>query len=192
MRFPRITNVLAIAALGMAALAMSQRPLSPAVVATVDIERIFQEIESGAAADQELQELYDDLERQFKDRRDAISLLQEDLPLYVPGTPDYQKIEQEITRKAFELRAFEQFATRKKDFANAQALLDLYQEIRDEIAAIAGEFDYDIVFVDDSIVPLPQSASEQETMRQISARRMLFTNKRLDITDLVVERLNRP
>ena len=53
------------------------------------------------------------------------------------------------------------------------------------------EQSYDFVIVDDSVVRLPTDVSEAETMRQISARRLLYTDPRVDITRDVIEWMNR-
>ena len=49
---------------------------------------------------------------------------------------------------------------------------------------------YDIVLVDDTVAELPEDTTEAETMRQISARRMLYANPQVDISDELIVRMN--
>ena len=65
----------------------------------------------------------------------------------------------------------------------SRTLHGLYVKIRNAVRDISGSGGYDIVFVDDTVVRLPTDVSEAEMWRQISARRMLHTNPRIDITD---------
>jgi hypothetical protein len=55
---------------------------------------------------------------------------------------------------------------------------------------MAEQNQYDIVFVDDSIAALPENTTESEMMRQISARRMLYSSPRIDITDFMIAQMN--
>ncbi|HVP74364.1 MAG TPA: hypothetical protein VMS30_11540, partial [Phycisphaerales bacterium] len=61
--------------------------------------------------------------------------------------------------------------------------------IRKAAEAVAMERGYKVVFVDDSIAPIPAGTSEEMT-RQISARRMVYTSSDVDITDEMIKRMN--
>ena len=54
---------------------------------------------------------------------------------------------------------------------------------------MAVESGYDIVFVDDSVVEMV-TGTEVEVRRQISARRMLYANPEIDLTEELVTRMN--
>jgi Skp family chaperone for outer membrane proteins len=165
-------------------------PVAPAIVATVDLERIFVNLEARGAADAALTKLADELDAAGQKQRDAIELLRQDLEFFPPASKKYQETSQEIAKLSFKLKAYLDFAVRKLDSAKSKSLRQLYADIKTAIEEEAKDKGYDLVVVDDSIVKLPADASEQETMRQISGRRLLYSTSQIDITEDVVARMN--
>jgi len=165
-------------------------PLSPAVVATVNIEEIFRGLNERAAADTSLLELAEELDAKGVQMREEIELLGQDLELYPVGSKQYQQATEEIARKTYRLQAYREFAMRKLEVEKSRTLHGLYLKIRTAVGEMSGPSGYDIVFVDDTVVGLPTDVTEAEMWRQISARRMLFTNPRIDVTDHLLEYMN--
>ncbi len=169
----------------------SAAPVEPAVVASVNLEEIFVGLAYRSAADVELIRFAEDLDGQGDGKREEIEMLAQDLELFPPGSPQYLSASQDIAKRTFELQAFLDFAVRKLDLRKARTLWTIYDNIKKTVAALAEDQGYDYVIVDDSVVRLPTDVSEAETMRQISARRLLYTDPRVDITRDVIERMNR-
>lgn len=165
-------------------------PAQPAVIATVDLEAVFRGLNERGDADVYLKGLAEQLEADGQRRRDEIELLGQDLELYSPASKQYQDVQQQLAEKGFQLQAYLDFAGRKIDAAKSRTLRRIYDGIKEAIREIAREHGYDVVFVDDSVVTLPTDTGEAETMRQISARRMLYTNAEIDITQDVIARMN--
>ncbi|MDY7108806.1 MAG: OmpH family outer membrane protein [Planctomycetota bacterium] len=163
----------------------------PAVVATVNIERLFQNLDERSAADTRLTALAEELDAETQRRQEEIERLNEELEIYAPGSQQHRELNEQIALKGYQLQAFLDFAMRKLDNEKSKFFRGLYDRIKQAVAATASENGYDVVFVDDSIVDLPRSATEEEMKRQISARRMLFATNQIDITDQLVERMNR-
>lgn len=169
----------------------NRAPTAPAVIATVDLERVFQGLDERKAADDRLTKLAGELDRKGQEKRKEVNLLSEDLELFAPGTPQFQQTSAELAEKGYRLKAYLDFAVRKLDAAKSRTLHELYEDrIKPVVAEIAQENGYDLVVVDDSIVGLPTDASESEMMRQISARRLLWSNPLMDITDDIIARMN--
>ena len=141
--------------------------------------------------DAELILLAESLDGQGDGKREEIEMLAQDLELFPPGSPQYQSASQDIAKRTFELQAFLDFTVRKLDLRKARTLRTIYGDIKNSVAAIAEDQSYDFVIVNDSVVTLPTDVSEAETMRQISARRLLYANSQVDITRDVIERMNR-
>jgi Skp family chaperone for outer membrane proteins len=123
-------------------------------------------------------------------RPDGIELLRQDLDLYAPGSKQYEETAQTIARRTFKLQAYLDFAVRKLDAEKAKTLRSIYDRIKGVAEEMALEGGYDLVVVDDSIVDLPAELTETETMRQISARRLLYTNSSIEVTEALIERMN--
>jgi Skp family chaperone for outer membrane proteins len=165
-------------------------PSAPTVVASLNLETVFQGLEERAAADAKLTALAEGYDAEGQKRRDEIELLRQDLDLYAPGSPQFHEASQDVGRKGFELQAYLDFAVRKLDAEKSRSLRDIYASLKEAVESVANDNGYDVVFVDDSVVDLPANASETETMRQISARRMLYTSDVIDITQEVIARMN--
>jgi Skp family chaperone for outer membrane proteins len=172
----------------------AHRPASsapPTIVATVNIERLFQNLDERSAADTRLTRLAEELDAETQRRQEEIERLNEELEIYAPGSRQHRELNEQIALKGYQLQAYLDFAMRKLDSEKSKFFRGLYDRIKQAVAAAAAENGYDVVFVDDSIVDLPRDATEQEMKRQISARRMLFATNQIDITDQLVGRMNR-
>ena len=162
----------------------------PAVIATVNIELLFEKLEERAAADTRLTEMAKGLDDEAAEKRKTIEEFREEMDMFPPGSEAHREAQAQWTLKSYELQAFLDFAVRKIDVEKSKTLRSIYDKMNTTMAAMALENGYDIVFVDDSIVELPQAATESEMMRQISARRMLYSSPQIDITNDVIVRMN--
>jgi len=163
--------------------------LKPAVVATVDLERVFNRIDERQEADTELTELANDLQKNIDAKVRRINALEEELEVYEQGSDKHQETLEELSLLSLEYQADVEWSRQMIEFQRAVNLRRIYSSIREFMETEANERGIDIVFVDDTVVELPPG-DEEETTRQISARRMLYTNPAIDITDEVIQRMN--
>jgi Skp family chaperone for outer membrane proteins len=171
--------------------APSAAAIEPAVVVTINIETVFQGLAERGAADAQLQELADRLDAGADERREAIQLLSDDLEnVLPPGSEAYKNAQRDLTRQTYELNAYIEYALARLEREKADVLRGIYARIKQSAQALAQANGYDIVFVDDSVSGLPDAATEREMSRQISARRMLYVNTRLDVTQELIGRMN--
>jgi Skp family chaperone for outer membrane proteins len=164
-------------------------PTKPTIIATFDLERTFNDIDQKKAAFDELAKLGQDLETKRQEAAKKIQDMDADLKDHVPGGQRYREILDQLSAAAREHRATTEFYKVKLDVERARAIKRIYLDIREAVEDIAKENGYGVVFVDDSITEIPDSA-EEEMRRQISARRMAYTSDELDITDALIERMN--
>jgi Skp family chaperone for outer membrane proteins len=196
--YPKHINWLAAALLVvMASLVVVQarafntmQQLPPAVIATVNLEEVFSGLSEYVDANDRLQALGDNLDAERERRRDQITMLEEERELYAPGSEKQQETDETIALRSYQLQAYIEWAGRKLEIEKARVLRELYENIKVAISEMADENGYDVVFVDDTVVEIQRTGTEQETMRQISARRMLYTNNAIDITQAVIDRMN--
>jgi Skp family chaperone for outer membrane proteins len=164
--------------------------LQPSVIATVNIEQLFNGLAERAAEDARIVQLAEKLQGEDKARNDEIELTKQDLDLYREGSDEYTQTQQKIMELTIRRRSHLDYANARVDRERSRMLAGLYNQIKKVLDDLSDEFGYDIVFVDDSVVELPTNVPETEMMRQISARRMLYTNPAIDITEDVVARMN--
>jgi Skp family chaperone for outer membrane proteins len=163
--------------------------LKPAVIATVDLEKIFNRLDEREHADTELANLANDLQKNIDAIVRRINALEEELEVYDRGSDKYQETLEKLSLLSLEYQADVEWSRQMIEFQRAVILRRIYSSIRTFMETEASARGIDIVFVDDTVVDLPPG-DEEETTRQISARRMLYTNPAIDITDEVIRRMN--
>ncbi len=161
----------------------------PVVVATIDMDRLFDNIDAAQAIDAKVVRVKAELAARLDVAKAEFKELQEDLESFAPGTPAHDHAADTARAKAGELRALEAFAEHKMQAAQGEGFRDLYVVVKQVAAEVAGEQGIDIVFVDDASMAI-RATDLQGTMQQISARRMLFANAALDLTDVLTQRVN--
>ena len=189
------TYAIAFAALAISSAflagAPASRPPVPAVgtVATVDLERLFSNLDEKGAANIRLRALADDLQKEIAAQSRDIELLKQNLDLFPADSEQYQQAEEKLLEATVKLESFVEFGRRKIEFQKGVTLERLYTSIKEAARLLAEREGYAVVVVDDSIVDL-QSGMEDEMMGQISARRMLYASPQGDITDALIMQMN--
>jgi Skp family chaperone for outer membrane proteins len=164
-------------------------PTQPAVIATFDLERTFNSLSEKHAADQALQKQADEMQVKGDEQSKAIKQMQADLEVLQPGTAKHRELSDKIAQATMDFRAYVEYCKAKLDSDRAKTMKRIYLNIRKAAGEIAEQNHYAIVFVDDSIANIPQ-ANEEETNRQISARRMVYTSAEIDVTDQIIHYMN--
>ena len=170
--------------------AMRPLPTQPSVVGTVNLETLFNDLDEREVVDERVKGIATKLEEEANLLRENVQLLESDLGLLSPGTPEHLETEESLVRESGRLKAFIDYAAVKLDRLESSYLRELYEKIKAGAGELAMEHGIDIVFVDDSIVDLPLEAQAKEMMRQISARRTLYTNEGIDVTEELMMRMN--
>lgn len=163
----------------------------PTAAATVNIETVFESVNQRSDADSELKALAEKLDEEGDRRREEIDRLREDQDIFPPGSAQHDETRNAIARKSYELNAYLDFAMRKLEVEKARKLREIYRELKTAVRIIAEERGLDFVYLDETVADLPTDVSEVETWRQISARRMLYANPEVDITNEVISLMNR-
>jgi Skp family chaperone for outer membrane proteins len=183
------TRTIAIG-LGIAALvAAAAFPDRPAKVATVDIERIFKQIDEQKSVEAEVKRLGERMAAE-KDRLSReLQDLNAELESYKPGSQPYNETLQKVEGAIGAMSAQDQFGQLKVEAERANAMRTMYAHIRDATAAVAKEAGIDYVLVNDSIPPIEPSGFVKTT-QQLAMRRVMYAAADMDITDTVIARAN--
>lgn len=163
--------------------------MPPAVIAAVNIERVFEGLNQKIQADADLQNAMNVFQAEIDERRNKMTQLSEEILDYPPGSDMYNEAVAVLTRASANLQAYSEYSRTQLEKDQNLMLHQLYVDIRAAAKSLALESGYDMVLVDDSAVELP-SITDANISQQISARRMLFTNPTIDITDELITRMN--
>ena len=165
------------------------RPEKPAVVACVDLERVYAGLDQHKAGENRL----NDLLKSEAAKRDALvsetQSLQAELENFTPDSPGFNETARKLTDTAGRLRVFEEFLKRKMEFERAQLVRATYAAVKASLADLCKAQGVDIVFMDDATPPFDKNDPRPIT-QQISGRRMLWFNPALDMTDDLIKSMN--
>jgi Skp family chaperone for outer membrane proteins len=176
--------------MGYQSLAMRpQETMLPAVVATVDLEKVFNSLTEKSACDEAMKRVGDQLFAERERKADQLKQMEADLGDLAPAGPKFKELQDQTLLEAERLRAYNDYMAAKLDAERSKTLKRLYLNIRKAVDQMAQSNGYDIVLVNDSIAEIPAGNSEDMT-RQISARRVLFAGSRVDITITVITYMN--
>lgn len=195
----RLTIPLALA-LAAAALAgyqaLAQRAQAPAapIVATVQMEKLFDGLDQRADAKAEVAALEAQLTREQKSKADSIDALESELENVV----DEQRREEltdQIALEKIKFKFWQQAANSELEVEKALRLQYLYTSIKEAIRQLAGDAGYDMVILDDSADELPfdrdtRVPAQMQVLQQITSRKILYLNGALDITEDLIIRMN--
>lgn len=179
-----------VAVVGYQAGASRPAAIEPARIATVDIQFVFQGLNRRQAADDRLVALATELDEEATGLKEEIEALNNDLEIFPAGSAKHQELLEQIGRVSFDLSAHLEFASQKLDREKARTLRVIYADIKSAVAAWSRQNGVDLVVVNDAVVPVPRDASENETMRQISARRLLYSDSVIDISREMINFMN--
>lgn len=192
----RLTNALILAAalsatlfLGYGASAVRNVAPKPVAVATVDLERIFENLRELSAEQGRLQNVGKQMDVENESRFNKLKQMQEEFDLTPKDSPRLTQIEEALVNATIEYQAWKEFQLRRIDREKALVLEKVYNSVKRSLAAYAQQHGYDVVMLNDSIKPLVRG-TEQSVQQQISARRLLYTNPALDITGEVLTKMN--
>jgi Skp family chaperone for outer membrane proteins len=181
--------IVAALLLGPASAGWLGLPAHPAVIGSVDLEKVFNEIDRRAEAEAELEVLAE----QFRQQREALRLDAEqakmDLDMLVPGTDKYAEAEDVWTQAVLDYRASVEFSKAKLDAMRAKARTTIYQAIVDEAARFAAANGIDFVLADDSGIDLMEG-TDLQVVQQMSLRRLVYANPSCDVTDDLIAWIN--
>ncbi len=158
-------------------------------IAVLDVARVFEAYEMTrdleAAFDERRREAANEAER----RRGNIEQMRRALAAFDPESEDFARREQELVQAEVEFQVWSAMQERTLKNDHKRWLKHIYRRTQDTIAEIAGERDIDLVLTYDA---LTEDAPDSAALRQqILLQKVIFHDEKIDITDAVLQRLNK-
>lgn len=189
----RVLTVACLAVIGVTSLATAlamRLPKTPTTVAVVDLEVVYDKLDQHKASEGMLNAMVDQLAAEIQKREQELKMIQLELQTsFTPQSQGYIQAQANAEAAIGRLRAYQDFAKVKTERESERLLKGTYDEVKAACAAIAKENGIQLVLLDDA-TPVFAATDPRPMMQQISARRSLFVDPSLDITTLVVERMN--
>jgi len=184
-------KILAVAAAvpALALLWAMARPSKPAVVACVELVRVFESLDQYKAGKNRIMEMMkEELAKSSVIQQEA-QALQAELDNYKPDTPGFHETGRKITEKMSSLMVREQFLKAKEANEFEMLVRDTYLAVKASLGGFCKTNGIDIVLVDDASAPF-SSEDRRPIFEQISGRRIVWFDPALDVTDDLIKSMN--
>jgi len=164
-------------------------PLRPTVMAFVDIQSIFNSLEERAQMFSDAEAFAEDLQEDIITRRHKITDIDSEIELYKDGSEKRKELEQKQKLDSLAYNVFVECCEGKLKRFEARGIRSMYDNIRAAAEKLSKENGWDVVFVNDAAVKLPDG-DNPNIMGEISSRRVLYANIEFDVTDQLIEYMN--
>ena len=164
-------------------------PMPPAVIGVVDLEKVYNNLNSRSELVTRIEDMQSKMAEDASSMQEELEMLSAELESLAPGSGAMIEMNDKAISISGRLRAFETYGALLIERDRAADLRESYDMIRTEAGTLSKMMDIDLVLLNDSI-PMVDLADAAGTLQQISARRVLWANETLDITDELIARLN--
>lgn len=197
MKTSRRISTLALAALILGAgllLGYKSAAPDPAIVATIQFQRLLENLKGRAEVEAELVRWQSELQTELDQRREAIEAIEVERNAAV-GEAEKTQLTEQMAMAGLALRHWTELKSRELQTEHALRTENLYIEIIKEVEKLAELQGYDMVFLNDAstqfnVDPQSRVPALLQVRQQISSRKLLYCNKSIDITDELVDRMN--
>ncbi len=163
--------------------------LEPTVMAFVDIQNVFNSLEERAKLFSDSEAFSTQLQDEVITKRHKITDIDGEIELYKEGSSKRKELVQKQKLDTLEYDVFIACCKSKLQRFEARGIRSMYDHIREASAKLAKKNGWDVVFVNDAAVPLPDG-DNPNIMGEISSRRVLYANVEIDVTDQLIEYMN--
>ncbi|MDP7009377.1 MAG: OmpH family outer membrane protein [Phycisphaerales bacterium] len=164
-------------------------PLRPTVMAFVDIQGVFNSLEERARLFSDAEAYAEELQEEIVTRRQKITDIESEIELYKKGSEKRNELEYKQKLDSLSHNVFITCCEEKLKRFEARGIRDMYDHIRDAAKKLSQDNGWDVVFVNDAAVELPDGENTN-IMGEIASRRVLYANTQFDVTDQLIEYMN--
>lgn len=178
----------AVAALFVAARARGQGAPNAQNIAVIDIGKILKQSDKFKLEMQTLQTEVIAAEKQLQNEAKEIQALDNQRKTLAAGTPDYERLDTEITKRSADLNV--QKSLKNKEFVERQGkmLFGAYSEIQDAVKEFSARYNIGLVIQYDST---KIDSADPQAILSGAHRSIVYVNPGLDITNDILASMNR-
>ena len=185
-----IVALLAVGSMAWQSHALRQlAPATPSVLVTVDFGRVFNSLEERSYEQERAQAVINTIDEDLMGRRKHIEDYEQELELYQAGSDKWEALIRQQQLELVEYESLSEYRNMRATREESKGLRRIYTNIRKASAELAKQNGWDYIFINDLIAPLPEG-DDVDMDSVISARRMLYANTEMDVTDALIEFMN--
>jgi len=169
---------------------VANAPSRATVVAVVDVMKMYEELAERLALEADQQQKRTRLEEERQRRQAEIQSLENDLrELSIPGTPAYERKEDELITKASEYQSWLNIQQQRLQREMQVRIQSIERKMNEAIAQTARDNGINLVMNRQTNIPL-MPGSQQQQQQNFNLRMVLYADDSLDITSQVAQRMN--
>ncbi|MHC4985680.1 MAG: OmpH family outer membrane protein [Planctomycetota bacterium] len=157
-------------------------------VAVCDVLEVFRNYDRANDLTQQMQQRRDAIIQERDSRIAEIEALQEELRAYLPGSEEFEAKLREIELKTIEAGAWEEFQMTMAGHDHHRLMTEMYDEILAMAKTIADERGHKVVLFRESLDT--RTENMQQLLAQIEGRKVLHASPDVDLTNIIIDRLN--
>ncbi len=163
-------------------------PSCPHGIAVIDVTFILENYSKLKSAMEYYKNLAQKAEDDLKKVRDGIQKKAEGLKAFQPGSPEYKRLEEEITKAESDWKL--DVASKRRDFAEKESTyyLKAYQELTAAVAEYSQQHGIQLVL---RFNGAPIDPNNREMVQMEVFKLVMYYDKNIDITDVILADLNR-
>jgi Skp family chaperone for outer membrane proteins len=184
-----------VAAIAVVAVSISHTVAQPAPrtdgpsrVAVCDITKVFADYQRAKDLTEQLSQKRNKFEAENTRRQKHLEALSEEIAGYQPGSDKYDEVQDNLRRGLVEREVWARMEQQTILNEHLRLTKEMYEEIKAAIAEVAKQQNIDIV-VQETNQPI-EAQNAQQLIMQIHQRQVLYNSPALDITEVVLLKVN--
>lgn len=161
----------------------------PIRIAVIDVQKVFSSLEERTSVEAEINQTTEKAQKEGQQKQTELQGIGADLKLLNENSAEYKRKRELFDQKVIELNVWKQYSERKIESDKAIKIEGLYIKIIDAVAAEAEKTGYDLVLYKEDPTSL-RAQNTQQLTAMISLKKVLYSAKSLDITDMVAQKMN--
>jgi len=161
----------------------------PMRIAVVDVSKVFNEYQQTKDLNSQFDQRRKEIEAEAEKRREAINQKKLELDAFPPDSPDYLARHKELLRLQIELDVYLRVVEADLRRERKVWMEQTYKQITEAVARLAKQRGYALVLTYEELDT--DVADEGALRQQIMLRKVIYADPRVDLTQPVLEELNR-
>lgn len=159
-------------------------------MAVVDLVRIFNECAQILDLNEMIRQKNEDYSKEANQRRRTIEDKQTELSAFKPGNPDFETRKKNLIRMNIEANVWLKVAEQEVEQLKFDWTRVVYEKAMQAVTEISKERSFDLVLQKTEFKPFDIEQNIQTLRRLIQDRTVLHNSADLDISDMVIQRMN--
>jgi Skp family chaperone for outer membrane proteins len=160
-------------------------------VAVIDLFRVFNECAQIQYLNEEIKKKTEEYSKEATERRKRIEDRQQALNAFQPGTKDFEDRRRDLIRSNIEANVWLKVSEQEIEQDRFMWTVKIYRQACDLAGAIAKERGIDVVIQRSEFKPDDLEQTIQALRRLIQEREVVYNAAEMDITDLVIRRMDK-